>query len=145
MWITMKNYWGGGEIGFFLPSIQFRKYMSYGFPIINFCNLAAHNETHCIFRATENFIMGRTGMLKITYVFFHRFRRLYTPERKKEITFITCLFHLRSKLLHYILNISTIYYGVYKYAKLILIRYFILHRESDFVCVVFCLTNDIFD
>jgi hypothetical protein len=52
---------------------RFHKYVSYGFPIINFCNPAAHNETLCIFRATENFIMGRTGMLKITYVFFHRF------------------------------------------------------------------------
>ena len=53
-------------------------------------------------------------MLKITYVFFFfpSLRHLHTPERKKEITFITCIFHKCSKFLHYILNISTICYGV---------------------------------
>jgi hypothetical protein len=44
-----KTYWGGGKnfsCSFYL--YRFRKYVSYGFPIIHFCNPGVHYETPCI-------------------------------------------------------------------------------------------------
>jgi hypothetical protein len=49
MWITMKNNLLGKKVlsySFYL--YRFRKYGSYGFPIINFCNPGVHYETPCI-------------------------------------------------------------------------------------------------
>jgi len=49
MWTTMKNNLLGKKIlscSFCL--YRFRKYVSYGFPIINFCNPGVHYETFCI-------------------------------------------------------------------------------------------------
>jgi len=41
------NYWGKKwSCSFYL--YRFRKYVSYGFPIINFCNPGVHYETPCI-------------------------------------------------------------------------------------------------
>jgi hypothetical protein len=37
---------GGLSCSFYLYSL-FRKYVSYGFPIINFCNPGVHYETPC--------------------------------------------------------------------------------------------------
>ena len=48
MWTTMKNNLLEKKIlscSFYL--YRFRKYLSYGFPIINFCNPAVHYETPC--------------------------------------------------------------------------------------------------
>jgi hypothetical protein len=49
MWTTMKNNLLGEKFlscSFYL--YRFRKYVSYGFPIINFCNPGVHYETPCI-------------------------------------------------------------------------------------------------
>jgi len=49
MWTTMKNKLLGKKFlscSFYL--YRFRKYVSYGFPIINFCNPGVHYETPCI-------------------------------------------------------------------------------------------------
>jgi hypothetical protein len=49
MWTTMKNNLLGKTFlscSFYL--YRFRKYVSYGFPIINFCNPGVHYETPCI-------------------------------------------------------------------------------------------------
>jgi hypothetical protein len=48
MWTTMKNNLLGKKFlscSFYL--YRYRKYMSYGFPIINFCNPGVHDETPC--------------------------------------------------------------------------------------------------
>ena len=48
MWITMKNSLLGKKFlscSFYL--YRFRKYVSYGFPIINVCNPGVHYETPC--------------------------------------------------------------------------------------------------
>jgi hypothetical protein len=50
MWTTMKNKLTG-EKQFLICSFhlyRFRKYVSYGFPIINFCIPGVHYETPCI-------------------------------------------------------------------------------------------------
>jgi hypothetical protein len=51
MWTTMKtSYWRGGKklsCSFYL--YRCRKYMSYSFPMINFCKPGVHYETPCIF------------------------------------------------------------------------------------------------
>jgi hypothetical protein len=51
MWTTMKNNFLANK---FLSCssylYRFRKYVSYGFPIINFCNPVVHYETPCIIR-----------------------------------------------------------------------------------------------
>ena len=49
----MKNNLPGEEVVFFFFSCsfyvyRFRKFVSYGFPIINFCNPGVHYETPCI-------------------------------------------------------------------------------------------------
>ena len=49
MWTTMKNNLLGKKFlscSFYL--YRFRKYRSYSFPIINFCNSGVHYETPCI-------------------------------------------------------------------------------------------------
>jgi hypothetical protein len=49
MWTTIKNNFLGKKISscsFYL--YRFRKYVSYGFTIINFCNPGVHYETPCI-------------------------------------------------------------------------------------------------
>ena len=48
MWVTMKNKLPGKQVlsrSFY--RYRFRKYVFYGFPIINFCNLGVHYETPC--------------------------------------------------------------------------------------------------
>jgi hypothetical protein len=42
------TYWGGFYYSFYL--YRFRKYVSYGFPIINVCNAGVHYKTPCIIR-----------------------------------------------------------------------------------------------
>jgi hypothetical protein len=56
MWTTIKNNLMGKEFfscSFYL--FRFRKYMSYGFPIIIFCNTVVHYETPCILFSTGYF------------------------------------------------------------------------------------------
>jgi hypothetical protein len=49
MWTTMKNKLLGKQfLSFSFYLYRFRKYVSYGFPIINFCNPGVHYETPCI-------------------------------------------------------------------------------------------------
>jgi len=49
MWTTMKNYLMGKKfLNCSVYLYRFRKYVSYGFPIINFCNPGVHYETPCI-------------------------------------------------------------------------------------------------
>ena len=47
MWTTMKNNLLGGFLSCSFYLYRFRKYVSYGFPIINFCNPRVHYETPC--------------------------------------------------------------------------------------------------
>ena len=42
------SYWEKNFLSCSFYLYRFRKYMSYGFPIINFCNLGVHYETPCI-------------------------------------------------------------------------------------------------
>jgi hypothetical protein len=56
VWTTMKNSLLGKQIlncSFYL--YRFRKYLSCGFPIINFCNPGVHYETPCISVCTTIF------------------------------------------------------------------------------------------
>jgi hypothetical protein len=48
MWTRMKNNLLGGGLSCSFYLYRFRKYVSYGFPIINFCNHGVHYETPCI-------------------------------------------------------------------------------------------------
>jgi hypothetical protein len=48
MWTAMKNNWGQHFLSCSFYLYRFRKYVSYGFPIINFCNPGIHYETPCI-------------------------------------------------------------------------------------------------
>ena len=48
MWTTMKSNILGGGLSCSFHLYRFRKYVSYGFPIINFCNPAVHYETPCM-------------------------------------------------------------------------------------------------
>jgi hypothetical protein len=51
MWTTIKKttFWKK-KLGCSFYLYRFRKYLSYGFPIINFCNPGVHYETPCITR-----------------------------------------------------------------------------------------------
>jgi hypothetical protein len=50
MWTAMKNkFLGGKNLSCFFYLYGFRKYVSYGFSIINFCNRGVHYETPCIY------------------------------------------------------------------------------------------------
>jgi hypothetical protein len=59
----MKNNLLGEKVlscSFYL--YRFRKYVSYGFPIINFCNSGVHYETPCIICAPViNYCRGEYG------------------------------------------------------------------------------------
>jgi hypothetical protein len=60
MWTTMKNNWlGGKKLSCSYYLYTFRKYLSYGFPIINFCNPGIHYETPCITFPSRFCIMWR--------------------------------------------------------------------------------------
>jgi hypothetical protein len=49
MWTTMKNNLRGNKfLSYSFYLYRFRKYVSYSFPIINFCNPGVHYETPCI-------------------------------------------------------------------------------------------------
>jgi len=57
MWTPMKNNLLGEQVfscSFYLH--RFRKYVSYGFPIINFCNPGVHYEMFCICMRREDSI-----------------------------------------------------------------------------------------
>ena len=50
VWTTMKNnFLGRKNLGCSFYLYRFRKYESYGFPTINFCNPGAHYETPYIY------------------------------------------------------------------------------------------------
>ena len=48
MWITLKNNLLEKKSSCFFYLYRFRKYVSYGFPVINFCIVGVHYETPCI-------------------------------------------------------------------------------------------------
>ena len=77
MWTTMKNNLLGKKISscsFYL--YRFRKYVSYGFPIISFCNPRVHYETPCILPATIRIICFRKRWIFQfkNFVYLHRRR-----------------------------------------------------------------------
>jgi len=50
MWTTMKNNLLGRKcLSYSFYPYRFRKYLSYGFPTINFCDPGVHYETPCIY------------------------------------------------------------------------------------------------
>jgi hypothetical protein len=53
MWTTMKNNLLEKKLSCSFYLYSFRKYLSYGFPIINFYNPGLHYETPCISHCTE--------------------------------------------------------------------------------------------
>jgi hypothetical protein len=54
MWTTMKNNLLGRKfLSCSFHLYRCRKYVSYGFPIINFCNPVVHYETPCILRCKD--------------------------------------------------------------------------------------------
>jgi len=61
---------------------RFYKYMSYGFPIINFCNPGVHYETPCILDLINAWKMEHIKMIKAQQV-----KATYTYKNtKKKIT-----------------------------------------------------------
>jgi hypothetical protein len=70
MWTTMKNKLRGKKLSctfyLYFYMYRFRKYASYRFPIINFCNPGVHYETPCIvlvLRATTRCIFWSSTLL----------------------------------------------------------------------------------
>jgi len=54
MWTTMENnLLGGKKFSCSFNLYRFRKYVSYGFPIINCCNPRVHYETPCIIETIQ--------------------------------------------------------------------------------------------
>jgi len=49
-----NNLLGGNFLSYFFYLYRFRKYVSYGFPIIIFCNPGVHYETPCILACTSH-------------------------------------------------------------------------------------------
>jgi len=63
MWTTMKSNLLGKiflSCSFYL--YRFRKYVFYGFPIINFCNPRVHYETPCIMTRLRVGVLGATQL-----------------------------------------------------------------------------------
>jgi hypothetical protein len=58
MWTTTKTtYWEKKKLSCSFYLYRFHKYVSYGFPIINFCNARVHYETPCITHGTNSYVM----------------------------------------------------------------------------------------
>jgi hypothetical protein len=56
IWTAIKKtFWGKQFLSYSLYLYRFRKYRSYEFPIIHFCNPGVHYETPCIVLAFKNF------------------------------------------------------------------------------------------
>jgi hypothetical protein len=71
MWTTMKNNVPGKK--FFSCSFylyRFCKYMSYGFPIINFCNPGVHYETPCVCVCVYIYIYIHICVCVYIYIFY---------------------------------------------------------------------------
>jgi hypothetical protein len=63
MWTTMKNNLLRKKLSFSFYLYRFRKYASYGFPIINFCNPGVHYETPCIlYRQNDLNILNHSNL-----------------------------------------------------------------------------------
>ena len=59
MWTTMKNSLLGKKfLSFSFYLYRFRKYVSYGFPTINFCNPGVRHETPCIWGIWKMFLLS---------------------------------------------------------------------------------------
>jgi len=56
----MKNNLLGGDLSFSFYLHRFRKYVSYGFPIINFCNPGVHYETPCMTKNKQGITQHNT-------------------------------------------------------------------------------------
>ena len=68
MWTAMQNNLLGKNVlscSFYL--YRFRKYVSYGFPIINFCNPGVHYEKPCIMSTTISRLLYRYSAAKIPF------------------------------------------------------------------------------
>jgi hypothetical protein len=85
---------------FYLYSL-FRKYVSYGFPIINFCNPGVHYETPCINRdsnmATNFSKISSTYVTKIPSILVALFREGRSGVTKQAVPFAV-VWRLRLKL-----------------------------------------------
>jgi len=57
MWTTMKNILLGKNFSSFFYLYRFHKYVSYGFPIINFCNPGVRYEMLCRKTSFFNYIL----------------------------------------------------------------------------------------
>jgi hypothetical protein len=75
MWTTMKKtFWGKQFLSCSFNLHRFRKYVSYGFPIINFFDLGVHYETPCMIliswqlRSTTHSKL----LLKSTYIYYQQ-------------------------------------------------------------------------
>ena len=53
--------------GLFLLFVQFRKYVSYGFPIINFWKPGVHYETPCIWRPIKYGLVSRKDVQRAIF------------------------------------------------------------------------------
>jgi hypothetical protein len=60
-----KQFTGKNNFELFLPSVQFRKYMSYGFPVMNFCNSGIDYGTPCVM-FTIHVLSQKVSKLPIT-------------------------------------------------------------------------------
>jgi hypothetical protein len=72
-----KQLTGKKELSFSFYLYRFRKYMSYGFPIINFCNPGVHYETPCILHLIGPYryspMLPPLGYLRLQFVEFNTF------------------------------------------------------------------------
>jgi hypothetical protein len=74
MWTTMKsNIQGKKCLSCSIYLSRFRKYLFYGFPIINFCNLVVHYEMPCIWVCLGN----SSGLMVICVFLFIVFCLLF--------------------------------------------------------------------
>jgi hypothetical protein len=61
MWTTIKSKFWGEKLSYSFYLYRFRKYVPYGFPLINFCNPGVHYETPCIYRLITRMYSTRTS------------------------------------------------------------------------------------
>ena len=78
IWTTMKNnLLGKTFLSYSFYLYRFRKYVSYGFPIINFCNPGVHYEMPCIYIYIYIYIYIHTHTHTHIHTYTHTYLFIY--------------------------------------------------------------------
>jgi len=80
---------------------RFRKYVSYGFPIINFCDPGVHYETPCIFRILQ-ILEKKWECKEAVHQLFIDFKKAYDSVRREVLYNILIEFGIPMKLVRLI-------------------------------------------